>query len=108
MRKAVVVSATDGDKRLTFTVINKNDEILIGHVKWFFFNDETDKSAIKLDMTAECYERRAGARAHGFTEKFFTDPSEYIWHFEERQNECIREVVKKAMPDVKVVRIINI
>lgn len=106
MKQLIVVAATDGNG-LTFTVIHRQNEVLFGTVKRIFFNDTQDKMDVKFNLKAECYQRKSNSDLYGFTEKFYKDPADFF-KFEQHQDECIREVVKKAIPDGKIVRIINI
>lgn len=107
MKHLIAVASTDGNN-LTFTVIHRQNEVLYGTVKTLFFNDTTDETKTKLNLRAECYQRKSHSDLYGFIEKFYTDPADYIWKVEQHQDECIRETVKKAIPDGKIVRIINI
>lgn len=107
MKQLVVVAATNGND-LTFTVIHRQNEVLYGTVKRILFNDTPDKMDVELNLKAECHQRKSHSDLYGFTEKFYKDPADYIWKYEQHQDECIREVVKKAIPDGKIVRIINI
>ena len=106
MKRLVVVAATDEDDAITFSVIHRQDEVLYGRLHWMWFDKNYGD---KVDITARCYERNSNPnRMEGFYEGIFPANGWLGNQREQIQDEFIKKVIARAMPDGKVVRIINI
>lgn len=111
MKRLVVVATTDDQDLITFTVIYRQRELLYGRLRWKWFGVNCGE---KCDVVVNCYQRPAPGERwdnHGLDgyHEAILDSDEWNGNKREQlQDECIKKCIYRAVPDGKIVRIINI